>query len=90
MNWSMEIIAFRRRHGLNQADFAELMGVDQATVSRWERGVNQPNRNAWLRLRSVVLNLSIGDEGHLDVALALAGSCAVCPNRSEGEPAFTA
>lgn len=33
-----EIRSFRQRMGLKQGALADLLGVDQATVSRWERG----------------------------------------------------
>lgn len=32
----------RRLLGLNQADFAEVLGLNQETVSRWEQGKNSP------------------------------------------------
>lgn len=32
------ITHLRTNHRLNQKQFAELLGVDQATVSRWENG----------------------------------------------------
>lgn len=35
---SKRILAVRRALGLNQADFAAALGVNQATVSRWESG----------------------------------------------------
>jgi DNA-binding XRE family transcriptional regulator len=38
--WDSESIAGLRRHmGLTQAEFARTLGVRQATVSEWERGV---------------------------------------------------
>lgn len=41
----------RVARGLTQAELAEAMGVDQATVSRWERGTQMPEPNLQLRLR---------------------------------------
>jgi len=32
----------RQEAGLNQAEFAELLGVNQSTVSRWEQGYGLP------------------------------------------------
>ncbi|WP_445599626.1 LexA family protein [Azospirillum sp. A39] len=32
----------RKSRGLNQHEFAELLGVSQPTVSRWERGMQEP------------------------------------------------
>lgn len=37
-----EIIATRKALGLNQADFARLLGTHVMTISKWERGVAQP------------------------------------------------
>lgn len=36
-----------RRHGLNQADLAELMGVHLQTVSKWERCLSNPSPWQW-------------------------------------------
>lgn len=30
----------REAHGMNQSEFADLLGVNRAQVSRWERGEN--------------------------------------------------
>ena len=42
MDWSSSIRGARNRLGVKQGRFAELLGVDQATVSRWERGNHTP------------------------------------------------
>ena len=34
--------ALRHRHGWTQAQLAQFLGVDTATVSRWERGASRP------------------------------------------------
>ncbi|CRH90131.1 putative zinc finger/helix-turn-helix protein%2C YgiT family [Chlamydia trachomatis] len=39
----IEITARRSALGLNQADFAHLLGVKQATISHWETGKRNPN-----------------------------------------------
>ncbi|MEY8841796.1 helix-turn-helix transcriptional regulator, partial [Cribrihabitans sp. XS_ASV171] len=39
---AMDIRWFRRRIGWTQLDLAERLGVDQGTISRWERGVEAP------------------------------------------------
>ncbi len=46
-----EIKAIRERHRLSQAEFAEITGLGEASISRWERGRLLPNRgnNAYLR-----------------------------------------
>lgn len=38
----MNIKEYRERHGLTQAEFAELVGVTPAAVSRWESGNRTP------------------------------------------------
>lgn len=38
--------------GLTQAAFAEVAGTTQATVSRWENGEFEPNRDDLERIRS--------------------------------------
>ena len=35
---ALDVLELRDRLGLNQAEFAKLVGVSQVTVSRWERG----------------------------------------------------
>lgn len=39
---SSDIKALRDRLELTQAQFAERLGVDQGTISNWERGVTTP------------------------------------------------
>jgi DNA-binding transcriptional regulator YiaG len=41
--------------GLSQAAMAELIGVSQATVSRWEAGKSSPNRAALGHIRSCAI-----------------------------------
>jgi hypothetical protein len=41
--------------GMTQSEFAELMGVEDATVSRWERGKLYPSPKLWLRIREIAL-----------------------------------
>lgn len=38
-----QIKALRESLGLNQAEFAKLMGVHPMTVSKWERGILWPS-----------------------------------------------
>lgn len=42
MDWGTTVKALRLRQGLKQAALAEMLGLDQATVSRWERGASTP------------------------------------------------
>ena len=45
---------FRQQRGLTQAAFAGLVGVEQATVSRWERGGHRPDLAMQHRLRDLI------------------------------------
>lgn len=42
MDWGKRIKQFRARMGMTQEAFAEYFGVDRTTVSRWERGIDEP------------------------------------------------
>ena len=45
IRWNDELIKALRLHtGLTQAEFAEQLGVRQATVSDWEQGIHAPSR----------------------------------------------
>lgn len=57
MNWINLIKQFRVNRGLNQAELAELCGVQQATVSRWESGKHIPDRATRNRLRTILRSL---------------------------------
>jgi transcriptional regulator with XRE-family HTH domain len=37
----MDVKAWRRAHGLTQSQLARLLGVENMTVSRWERGLTK-------------------------------------------------
>lgn len=50
-----DIAAARRRKGLTQAQLAELVGVDQALVSRWESGRVNPGPESVAKLKKVLL-----------------------------------
>ena len=53
-NWSNEIFRFRQQHSLKQAVFAEMVGVDQATVSRWEKGCHSPDSMMQRRILALI------------------------------------
>lgn len=49
------IWAARMKLGLTQLEFAERLGVDPVTVSRWERGVSTPQgRGVRARLAALI------------------------------------
>ncbi len=52
-----EIFAFARRAiGMKAAELADLLGVAAETVSRWERGHQEPPRTAFIALLMMVLD----------------------------------
>src|SRR5262249_51768692 len=57
MDASVPFLVRRARllSGMTQAEFAQLFGVDDGTVSRWERGKLHPAPKIWQRIRDVVL-----------------------------------
>jgi len=54
-DWPQALKDYRRRHALTQGALAEILNVDATTVSRWERGRDQPALGIQRRLRSLVL-----------------------------------
>lgn len=52
----VELKELRRHYGISQSHLAELMGVDQATISRWERGVEHLTTKRRLELVDLFLN----------------------------------
>jgi transcriptional regulator with XRE-family HTH domain len=57
-----EIISLRHRTGLNQEQFARLMGVRQATISYWETGRHAPREVQLAMLEQ--LRLQFADSDH--------------------------
>lgn len=51
VDFAKEIQGIRKALGLNQAEFAEEARVSQGSVSKWERGLEKPKTDAWLRIR---------------------------------------
>ena len=45
--------------GMTQAEFAEMFEVEDATVSRWERGKLHPSAKVWPRIREIALRSAI-------------------------------
>jgi transcriptional regulator with XRE-family HTH domain len=50
-----EMRQLRRRMGLTQNDVAYALQVDQGTVSRWERGLEQPRPRTYAALRDLLM-----------------------------------
>lgn len=51
--WNSIIRNCRLRHGLSQARIAAMLGVSQRTVSRWERGEDNPSLTQQRQLRDL-------------------------------------
>lgn len=58
MHLGQTIGRLRKQKGLTQTAFAELMGVNQSLVTRWERNVVQP-RSKTLEKMAEVLDISL-------------------------------
>lgn len=52
--WAGMIINLRRSQGLSQRDLAELLEVDQTSVSRWERGAAIPSTRHRRQMRDMI------------------------------------
>lgn len=72
-DWRTFVRSYRVRHGLSQARLAELLGVAQRTVSRWERGEDSPSVAQQKRLRD------LGWEPSSSLLRCLSASIAYCP-----------
>lgn len=55
-NWTEIVKRYRVRHGLSQAEMADVMQVSQRTISRWERGDDSPGIQFKKRLRDLALD----------------------------------
>jgi transcriptional regulator with XRE-family HTH domain len=76
MDWASYIRDYRKRYGLKQADFAAIMGVEQATVSRWETGLLRPGVTAQRRLREKVAGFNTRADRAIINSVRLAGTMA--------------
>jgi transcriptional regulator with XRE-family HTH domain len=52
-DWARLVRRYRLRHGLTQARLGAAFGVSQRTISRWERGEDQPSLQQQKRLRDL-------------------------------------
>jgi transcriptional regulator with XRE-family HTH domain len=62
VSWSDQLRRYRRVHGLTQVVLAEILNVEQATISRWERGVHEPDLSVQRRLRDLICGPSFNSE----------------------------
>jgi DNA-binding XRE family transcriptional regulator len=53
-DWTTQLRRFRQLRALKQTALADMLGVDQATVSRWESGRQSPDLGMQRRLRSLM------------------------------------
>ena len=60
MRMKEKIREFREAKGLSQTELADALGVDQTTVSAWERGVAEPTMFNLRRLADI-LGVSPGE-----------------------------
>lgn len=51
----LDVAAARAELGMSQAQFADMLGVDQSSVSLWETGKNEP-REPVIRLLKRILD----------------------------------
>lgn len=72
-DWRTLVRRYRVRHGLSQVDMAHLMGVAQRTISRWERGEDNPSVTQQKRLRD------LGWEPASSLFRGIADSIPLCP-----------
>ncbi len=72
-DWKKLVRRYRIRHGLSQARMADLFGVAQRTISRWERGEDSPGIAQQKRLRD------LGWEPSSSLMRSLSASIVHCP-----------
>jgi transcriptional regulator with XRE-family HTH domain len=61
-DWGGQLRRFRRLRSLKQTALAELIGVDQATISRWESGRQNPDLAMQHRLRDLMRRIEPREE----------------------------
>ena len=54
-----KLVAFRRSRGISQKVFAKLLGVDQSTLARWERGRSRPTRRSLELIEAIEKQLNL-------------------------------
>jgi transcriptional regulator with XRE-family HTH domain len=61
-DWGAELRRFRRLRAIKQTALADMLGVDQATVSRWESNLQEPDLGMQRRLRALIQGTGTRDE----------------------------
>lgn len=62
IDWAAQLRRFRRLRAIKQAALADMLGVDQATISRWESGRQIPDLGIQRRLRALMQGAGSRDE----------------------------
>ena len=57
MSIGQEIKEYRRRSGLTQQAFGRLMEVSGPTVSRWEKGIDEPTKENLAKIQEILHNM---------------------------------
>lgn len=58
--WARLLLRWRSRDGLTQAQLAELLNVDQTSISRWERCIDSPRVSVRQKIRDA-MRTSVGE-----------------------------
>lgn len=62
MNYKEKIKELRKKMLLTQTEFADLLGVSLASVSRWELGENEPTMKIKRKIKELFeMNKIVGD-----------------------------
>jgi transcriptional regulator with XRE-family HTH domain len=62
-DFTIVIRRWRKAAGLKQDALADLLGVTQATVSRWENGIDRPSADVYAKLRTLIGKQSFSQIG---------------------------
>lgn len=65
MDWGTQLKRYRQAHGITQARLAEITNVEQATISRWERGTHTPELGMQRRLRDIIFGRGFSSDGFI-------------------------